>query len=218
MKIVDIPVERREKLGSANSRRYRRAGQIPCCLYGRGKENVNLVTPALAFGNVLKAHTALVNLTLADGAQTALVRDVEWDVFGDYVVHVDFTRVEMADEVKIKVPVHFVGIPVGVGHGGVTEVVKSDVEVFSRVDSIPSEFKVDISGLDMHDSVYVEDLEYPENVRPSDTGKDLLVHVVEPKKVIEPEEGETPEGEEGAPAEGAEGEAPAAEGEGGDKD
>ena len=188
MQIVDLPVEPRDKLGSANSRRYRRAGMIPCILYGGGQENVRLVTEAAQFGEILKAHTAIVRLKQGDNEQTALIREVTWDTFGEFVEHIDLTRVELEDQVKIRVPVEFVGVAAGVAAGGVLHVVANEVEVLSRVGSIPSELRVDISRLEIGDAVHIGDLDYPESVQPIGDPRRHLVHVSEPKKVDEPAE------------------------------
>ncbi|MHC4550597.1 MAG: 50S ribosomal protein L25 [Planctomycetota bacterium] len=186
MKILDLPVALRDKLGSASARRYRRAGQVPCNLYGSGQENINLVADVHALEGVLKAHTALVRLKLGDDEQTALLRAVNWDVFGEEVEHIDLVRVEMEDEVKIKVPVHCMGIPAGTSEGGELQVVKADLEVFSRVASIPSEIRIDVSGLHIHDAIHVGEVDFPEHVRPAHDERELVVHLVPPRKVVEP--------------------------------
>jgi large subunit ribosomal protein L25 len=201
MQILNLPVEMRDKLGSANARRYRRAGQVPCCLYGRGQDNVNLVADAHDLQEILKTHTALVNLKLGDHEQTALLRSVEWDVFGEAVEHVDLVRVHMEDEVKIKVPVHCIGIPTGTSEGGQLQVAKPDLEVFTRVDSIPSDIRIDVTRLHIHDAIHIGEIDYPPHVRPAHEEHELVVHLMPPRKVEEVAvavEGEEPE----APAEG----------------
>lgn len=204
MKILDLPVERRDKLGTSHARRYRRQGRIPCILYGHGQESVPLTTTADAFGKVLKGHTALVRLKLGEEAQTALVREIAWDTFGEHVEHVDFVRVEMEDEVRVVVPIVFKGIPAGVSHGGEIQKPITDLPLFARVDSIPSEIEIDISPLDLHQGIHVGEIAYPAHVRPALPESVLIVQVVPPRKVEEvlPEEAEAAEGE--APAEGAE--------------
>ena len=117
MQILDLVVESRDKLGSANARRYCRAGQIPCNLYGGKSESIALVMAQQEFVNLTKAHSAIVRLTLGGKAQTAIVRDVTWDTFGEYVQHIDMMRVELDDEIRIEVPMHFVGVPAGAAHG-----------------------------------------------------------------------------------------------------
>jgi large subunit ribosomal protein L25 len=205
MQILNLPVEMRDRTGSANSRRYRRAGQIPCILYGRGQENLMLVTPTEAFESIQKAHTALVRLTFGEKVQTAMIRDVRWDTFGEHVEHIDFFRVEPEDDVLITVPVTYTGVPVGAHAGGSVQILAPELELHCRVDSIPSELKVDITHLEVEDSIHVGEIEYPPHVRPARPDSDLLIHVKEPRKVELPEdmvpeealpEGEAPEGEE----------------------
>jgi len=200
MKILNLPVEMRDRLGSSNARRYRRAGKVPCNLYGRGRDNVHLVADAHDLQEVLKTHSALVRLELGEQQQTALLRSVDWDVFGDAVEHVDLVRVNMEDEVKIKVPVHCIGIPAGTSEGGQLQVAKADLEVFSRVDSIPSDIRIDVSPLHIHDAIHIRDVEFPPHVRAAHDGAELVVHLMPPRKVEELA---------AAPAEGVEGVVPA---------
>ena len=164
------------------------------------------------FGEVLKAHSAIVSLTLGGKKQTAIVREVTWDTFGDYIRHIDLMRVELKDEVQIQVPMHFVGIPVGASHGGVLYVVHKEVALHCRVDSIPSEIVYDVTHLELDARVTVADLKYPERVRPALPETELIAHVKEPRVAIDHTlEEEALEGEEAV-----EGEAPAeGEGEGG---
>jgi large subunit ribosomal protein L25 len=210
MKILNLPVQSRDKLGSANARRYRRAGQVPCSLYGRGQENVNLVADAHDLQEVLKTHSALVRLTLGEKEQTALLRSVEWDVFGEAVEHVDLVRVNMDDEVKIKVPVHCIGIPAGTSEGGQLQVAKPDLEVYSRVDSIPTDIRIDVSPLHITDAIYIRDVEFPPHVRAAHEEHELVVHLMAPRTAEELEVAPV-EGEEAEAAAAAEGEKPAEE-------
>ena len=213
MKILDLPVESRDKLGSANSRRYCRAGMIPSILYGGKRESIPLVFSAESFDQVMRAHTALVRLDLAGTRQTALVRDITWDTFGEYIQHVDLQRVEMEDEIQIAVPVHIIGVPAGVAHGGVLNLTHKELPVHARVDSIPSEIHIDVSALDVGDRLLTKEVEYPAHVRPALPEEEPVCVVNKPKVHIdhhaESEEGEGEAGEGEAPAEG--GEAPASD-------
>jgi len=202
MKILNLPVEKRDKLGSANACRYRRAGKVPCNLYGRGRDNVHLVTDAHDLQEVLKTHTALVRLELGDQDQTALLRSVDWDVFGESVEHVDLVRVNLEDEVKIKVPVHCIGIPAGTSEGGLLQIAKPDLEVFSRVDSIPTAIRIDVTGLHVHDALHIRDVDFPPNVRPAYEEHELVVHLMPPRKVEEVEAEPDAAGAAAAPAAG----------------
>lgn len=192
MKILDLPVQFRDKLGSANARRYRRAGQVPVILYGGDRPNVALTTPEENILSVVDKHSKLVKLTLEDKTQTALIREIKWDLFSEHIAHVDLGRVEMEDEVTVNIPVQIVGMPAGASEGGVTETVLNEISVVSRVDSIPEEFEIDVSALQIGQGIHIDELEYSEHVRPNRGGRDLIVHVVPPKKI----EVETTEGDE----------------------
>lgn len=186
MKIQDLPVEKRTALGSASSRRQRRSSLIPCVLYGNRQDNVNLTTTYDAFEGILKAHARIVRLRLGEADQTALIRKVEWDTFGEWIQHVDFVRIEMTDEVDLSVPLKFVGIPAGIGQGGVPEVLIADLPVRCRADSIPEEIRIDVSAVELGKGLHVDQLAYPPNVKPTMRDAHALVfHVVEPRKLEE---------------------------------
>ncbi|MEM8885153.1 MAG: 50S ribosomal protein L25 [Planctomycetota bacterium] len=205
MKIVELPVRPREALGSANARRIRRDGGIPLNLYGGDRAPVTLTTTQDDFNEVLKAHSAIVRLTHDEVKQTALVRDVAWDVFGDHVEHVDLFRVELEDEVKVKVPFHFVGVPRGQSNGGETMIALQDIEVFSPVKDIPEELRCDISELEVGQGIRVDEFTFPEGIRPAAHEHDLIVQCKAPKLAEEEGEGEGDETAEGAEAPAAEG-------------
>ena len=205
MKILDLTVETRDKLGSAEARRYRRAGRIPCILYGGPQENVTLTTTHDQFDEILKAHTLLVRLHLASEEQTALVRRVEWNTFGEYVEHVDFQRVEPHQEVSLAIPLRYVGTPAGTAEGGRFERELDALPVRGPLESMPAELRIDTSHLDVGDSLRASEVELPAGIVLDCDEDDMIAHVRVPKVVV----AEPVEGEEGAAA--AEG-APAAAG------
>ncbi len=195
MKIIDLPVQKREVTGSAESRRIRRAGGIPVNLYGGDRPSVSLMTERDSFAQVLKAHSAIVRLKLADIEQTALVREVSWNVFGEHVEHLDLFRVELDDEVKVRIPIQFSGVPVGVSHGGRTQFVIQDLEVYCILKDMPSELVCDISELEVHGTIRIGDYAFPEGMRPTGHENDLIVQVKEPPAAKTDEDGEDGEAE-----------------------
>ncbi|MGH7163609.1 MAG: 50S ribosomal protein L25 [Planctomycetota bacterium] len=209
MKILDLSVEKRESLGSAASRRVRRAWKIPCVLYGNKQAAVPLAASVDDFEKILKAHTRVVNLRLGDQTQTALVRQVYWHAYEEAVEHVDFVRIEMTDEVTVTVPMRYTGVPAGVPLGGVAEVVVGDLEVRCRADSIPDELRVEVSHLQIGQGVHLNEVSLPRELKPTRPPGTLLFHVVLPRKIEEAAPAAPAEGE-AAPAEGAA--APAEEG------
>lgn len=204
MKILDLNVELREKLGSAEARRHRRAGRVPCVLYGGPQDNVPLTTTSDDFAEILKGHTLLVRLHLGDQQQTALVRRVDWDTFGEYIEHIDFQRVEPHQEVSLAIPLHFAGTPVGTSEGGRFEREHDTLMVRGALQNMPSEIRVDITPLVVGASLRAGDVDLPEGLALACDESDLIAHVRIPRAA--PAATEAAE----APAEGEEGEAAAA--------
>ena len=213
MKILDLSVELREKLGSAEARRHRRAQRIPCILYGGPQDNVSLTTTRDQFSEILKGHTVLVRLHLGDQAQTAFVRHVEWDTFGEYVSHIDFQRVEPDEEVSFAIPLHFVGTPAGTSEGGRFERELDTLPVRGPLQNMPPEIRVDISPLQVGEGIRAGEVELPEGLMLDCDEQDLVAHVRVPRAATT-----AATGEEGAEAgEGAEG-AAAGSSSGGDEE
>ncbi len=181
-KSVVLPVMRREKVGSAQSRRYRRQGRIPCVLYGGGQASVPLTLDKTEFGGAMKSHARVVTLRLGEEEQTALIREIGWDVFGEHVEHVDFVRVDLAQLVEVDVLLRFVGTAAGIGQGGTLQALFTDLGVRCRADSIPDEIRIDVSALAIGQGLHVRDIVFPEGVVATRDANDLVVHVVEPVK------------------------------------
>jgi large subunit ribosomal protein L25 len=111
---------------------------------------------------------------------TAIIKEVQWNRLTDKPLHVDFYRVSMDQIVEVKVPIHFEGSPKGLLFGGVFDQLMHDLPIKVKASSIPSRITIDVSGLDIGDSLHVSDLVLPEGVR-IDTQSDLpIAHVVPP--------------------------------------
>src|SRR5688572_16653528 len=95
---LTLEAKDRATLGTSNSRRLRRQGLIPAVLYGKKQDNLNLVVSASAFDAILRHHGRILDVKLPDGKmQKAILKEVQWDTFGDAVLHVDLGRVALDD-------------------------------------------------------------------------------------------------------------------------
>jgi large subunit ribosomal protein L25 len=148
-----------------------------------------------------------------------LVREIQMHPWRGAMLHVDFLRIQAGVAVDLDVPVHLTGVPVGVRlNGGVLEQILHDLAVRCIPSKIPESFTLDVTNLDLNDSLHVSDIPLEEGIELRMPGDQTICMVAVPRVAEEETEGEAAEpglvGEEGAP--GAEGED---EGEnGGDKD
>jgi large subunit ribosomal protein L25 len=157
-------VEPRSQHGKLNNRRLRRAGKIPAVLYGHGLENVNLTVSAEALAATLRHGTRLVNLTGAV-EESAFIREFQWDTWGTHVLHVDFTRISIDEEVEVTVGIELRGEAPGVREGGILDQFIHDVKIACPAGSIPEKLRVNINQLKLDEKIPLAQLELPSGTR-----------------------------------------------------
>ena len=165
MDFITIEVARRDKKGTAASKKLRQMGQIPAVLYGLGRPNADLSIADEELARFLKTGSKLIDLKLGEKNQQAILRAKQHDPLTDAIVHIDLLRIDKDHEIEVSVDFEFKGIAKGVTDGGVFEAVLSSVRVRSTPAKLPKVITVDISGLKIDDAVLVKDLHLPEGVK-----------------------------------------------------
>jgi large subunit ribosomal protein L25 len=216
--------EPRTVVGSRPAGRLRREGKVPAVMYGLETETANLTVPGRALDHILAGESGantLITVRVNGEEHLTLARQIQRHPTRGDVLHVDFIRVRRDVAVAAEIPVHLVGEPEGVRDGGVLEQLVFTLSIEAKPEDIPPGVEVDIAAMNIFDQLRIEDLRLPAGVAVQHEPDELVVQIVMPRVVEEPEpeeaeegeevEGEVPEGEEaeGAPAaeagEGAEG-------------
>jgi large subunit ribosomal protein L25 len=180
-----LNVKRREQLGTANNRRLRAAGGVPAILYGHGEANLNLTVPSGDVMAVVRHGGKLVKLA-GEVSDNALIRAVQWDVWGKDVLHIDLLRVSEKDKVTTKVTVELKGTAVGTTEGGVVEHVLHEIEIECPAMSIPDKLVLNITDLHLNSSLFAKDIALPQGARLETDEDALIVHCVPPHIEAEP--------------------------------
>jgi large subunit ribosomal protein L25 len=180
-----LNVSKREKQGKKALRRLRATGVIPAILYGHKEENVSLTVPSTELAPVLRHGGKLVELKGAV-SEKALIRELQWDVYGTHVLHIDFTRVSEHEKVHVTVPVELKGDAAGVKEGGVVEQPIHEVEIECPAIAIPEKIIVRIADLHLNQSLTIGDIVTPDQVRILDDA-DLVVVTCHPPVVADEE-------------------------------
>ena len=175
--IETIQVNKRDAVGSWNVRKLRASGQIPANLYGHGEANLNLSVATEAVKKLLKHGSKLVSLT-GDVTDTALLREVQWDSLGSYVVHLDFARVSQTELVEISLPVHLHGEAPGAVGSGQLRFVTHEVTIRCPAAALPEFLTVEIGQLKLGQSIHVNEMKLPEGASPVTPGSVVIVQVV----------------------------------------
>ena len=212
--VLDVVV--REETGTGNAREARRNGVVPGVIYGGGKESIAV---GMKFNEVLKAINSgqflsnMIELKHDGKAQKVLTKDVQFHPVTDRPIHVDFFRVTDKTIIDVNVSAVFVGEDVspGMKQGGALNVVRYNIEVKCPAGAIPDNIEVDISGMEIGDSIHLSEVTLPAGVTPGITDRDVTIATIIASRTSKTAEEEA---EEAAAAEGEGGEeAPAAEGE-----
>ncbi|MDR2534799.1 MAG: 50S ribosomal protein L25 [Treponema sp.] len=179
MSQIVLKAQKRGETGSAAARRIRRGGRIPGVIYGRSGQSKSIDLDALEFVNGIKniTETTIVKVDIEGESYDAFVKNTQRNIRDGKVLHVDFYEVESGVILRAKVSVHVQGNPIGVRDGGTLEVPIHEVEVECLPKDLPERIILDVSGLNINQSIHVRDITLAEGVRII-TGGDQVVAVV----------------------------------------
>lgn len=194
--------KKREVSNKGANKELRRNGVIPCVYYSKETEAVPFSAEEVAVKPlVFTAEAHMINITLDnDEPILGIVKDVQFDPVTDRIVHIDFQGVTLGQKLEIQIPVSFTGNSIGVKEGGILQpsMHKLDVECLPR--HIPENFEIDVTHLNIGDSIHVGDLNF-ENVTLLSNEDSIVVSVVAPRVHEEEEVAEEVEGEDEETAE-----------------
>jgi large subunit ribosomal protein L25 len=212
-----VGADARHDQGKGASRRLRRAGKVPAVLYGGDGEprNITLDHQQLLtlIGNE-KFYSSIININVDAQGQPAIVRDVQMHPAKNAVVHVDLQRVLENEKLKIRLPLHFKGEAVAPGvktQGGIVSHLIQDVEVSCLPKDLPEFLELDLSGMNLNDTLHLSDVPLPGGVTvPELAHRNPVAVSVHSPRVAEPEPEAVAAAAEGATAAPAAGAAAAA--------
>ena len=198
MSDMTIEVSQREDLGKNANRRLRASGQVPAVVYGGGRGSTAIQVDSKTIEALLRqegGEHAVFLLKLAGTAKSrhTMIRDMQVDPITGGLIHIDFLRVNMDEEVRVEVAIEVQGTPEGVKtDGGILDFVTRAVEISCLPGSIPAHLDLDVSALHVGQHLEAGDLEMPEGVTLLSDADRVLVSVAGKQKeeVAEDEEEE----------------------------
>jgi large subunit ribosomal protein L25 len=190
-----IDAKPRTKVGSTYARRLRRTGRLPAVIYGHKRDPISISVDEDEMLTHLRHGTHVLTIDV-EGAkpETCLVKDLQFGYLGDNVIHVDFARVTLTQEVQVHVRLEFVGEPHAAQRGGaILNHDLTDLEVTCRVNEIPENIKVDMALMGEGLMLTVGQLELPPRVRAEVPPDTPVAHISFVKKAEEVAVGEEAE-------------------------
>ena len=158
-----LNVQKRQQHGKRDVRRLRSAGSIPAILYGHGEANIPLSVSAEELSSAVRHGSRVVELK-GVVQEKAFIRELQWDVYGLHVLHVDFSRVSEHERLHLRVPVELRGQARGLKAGGVIEHLVHELEIECAALQIPEKIEVPVSELDLDGAIHAGELKLPPGV------------------------------------------------------
>ena len=199
---LSISAEPRERAGKGASRALRREGRVPAVIYGDKKEAVAIHVEARALNKLLGTGHFMNSLVQVevDGKKTrTLPKDVAFDPVSDRPLHVDFFRLAKGAKVQVDIPVVFINEEAspGLKRGGVMNVVRHELELMCDADHIPDQIEIDVTGLEIGDSIHISNITLPAGSESAITDRDFTIAGVTAPSALKSSDDEAAEGDEG---------------------
>ena len=191
-----LTVQTRAVIGRNAIKKVRKQGLIPGVIYGAGQEPINLELNGRELATVLSRSSSeniLLELEIVDGENKrnslAMIKEVQHHPLQRQILHVDFHAVSATEKITAEVPIETIGEPVGVKTGGgLLEHILRDLEVECLPGDLPERILIDVTGLDLDQSIHVKDLQLPAGVEAITDGDLTVVAVSEARVEEEPAE------------------------------
>ena len=193
MEVITLKAEPREATGTRKTRALRETGMLPVIIYGHGEPPETASLNRHDVESALHHGARTFELTLRGENKRYLIKDVQYDHLGDTVMHMDLTRVDIHERVKVRVGIELRGTPKGVNEGGVLEQYLDGVDVECTVLDIPETLHPLVNELVLGQALFVRDLKLPPGVTMVTPGDERVAAVKAPHEEVAaaaPAEGE----------------------------
>lgn len=193
---LTLPAETRDRAGKGASRALRREGRVPAVVYGGNETPLSIHVEEKELRRQLGTghfFNSVVEVAVGGGKTVrTLPKDVAFHPVTDRPLHVDFLRVSKNSKVTVNVPVLFVNEEdsPGLKRGGVLNVVRHDLELVCDADRIPNDITIDVTGLDVGDSIHISHLSLPDGAESAISDRDFTIATIVAPSALKSEEGD----------------------------
>lgn len=178
---VSLAVQKRHEVGSSAAGRLRAKGILPGVVYGKNFDPINIMVSARDLHELLSKHgrNAVLELDIEGQKLTAIIKDLQHNLAGNRYEHVDFQRIALDKPIKAVVPIRLHGEGIVESKGGLLMLQLDKLEVECLPDLLPEVIELDISALDVGQSLKVADINVPDGVQVLSPPDEVVVVVTE---------------------------------------
>jgi len=203
LELIELKTKIRTTTGNGPARRLRMSGQIPAVLYGPKTDSVLLSVNKSDLEQVFKKGgigQVILNLVIQNNGETstrpAMIKELQTHPLSRNFIHIDFYEIKMDQKITAKIPVVTTGMAKGVELGGMLQIIRRELEVECLPLAVPESIEIDISDLDIGDSIHVGQIRVEGEIEFLEDDNYTVVTVLSPKMEEEPEEEKEAEEEE----------------------
>ncbi len=192
---LNLPAETREGVGKGASRALRREGRVPAVVYGGKEEPLSIhIEEKLLIKQLSSGHflNSIVEIEVGGKKLRTLPKDVAFHPVTDRPLHADFLRLSKNSTVNVNVPVVFANEEEspGLKRGGVLNIVRHELELICDGNRIPEEISIDVTGLDIGDSIHISSVTLPDGSTSAITDRDFTIATIIAPSGLRSEEGD----------------------------
>lgn len=200
---LNLPAEARDRAGKGASRALRREGRIPAVIYGGNEDPVSIhVEEKLLMKQLMTGHfmNSIVMVEIGGKTLRTLPKDVAFHPVSDRPIHVDFLRLAKGSTIEVEVPVLFINEEdsPGLKRGAVLNIVRHELALVCDADKIPSEIEIDVTGLEVGDSIHISHVTLPAGSVSAITDRDFTIATVVAPSALRRSDAEAAGAEDGA--------------------
>jgi large subunit ribosomal protein L25 len=163
--MAKLTATKRSETGTRKVRALRSKGLIPGIIYGHGRKPLPVTLSEHDVEVALLHGERVLEIKVGNRTQNVLVKDVQWDTFGQEVLHVDLTWVDLDERVEVKVPLVLRGTPAGADEGGVLSQNLDEVALECMVRALPDDIRVPVTDMQVGARLFLRDVKLPEGTR-----------------------------------------------------
>ena len=193
---LTLPAETRERAGKGASRVLRREGRVPAVVYGGNEEPLAIHVEEKELARQLGTghfFNSIVEVEVGGKKLRTLPKDVAFHPVTERPLHADFLRVSKDAKVTVNVPVIFANEEAspGLKRGGVLNIVRHELELVCDANKIPDDITIDVTGLDVGDSIHISQVKLPAGSASAITDRDFTIATIVAPSALKSEEGDT---------------------------
>ena len=193
---LTLPAETRERAGKGASRALRREGRVPAVVYGGNEEPLSIHVEEKELRRQLGTghfFNSVVEVEVGGNKLRTLPKDVAFHPVTERPLHVDFLRVSKNAKVHVNVPVVFTNEEAspGLKKGAVLNIVKHELDLVCEADKIPDDIIIDVTGLEIGDSIHISHVKLPKGVESGITDRDFTIATIVAPSSLKSEAGDT---------------------------